>query len=116
LLALVAVALAASESRLSARNSGKELPVADKKIDDTKKNKRGLFDFGYGYASPYAYSAYSAPSLYPTGLYTNTVITKEVPYPVPHPVAVPVEKHVPYPVIQKVSIFPLYPTFFETSI
>ncbi|XP_011494798.1 PREDICTED: cyclin-dependent kinase inhibitor 1C-like [Ceratosolen solmsi marchali] len=104
LLAMVAVALAASESRLYAAENTKDIPLTNKKIDDTKKNKRGLFDLGYGYASPYAYSAYSAPSLYTAGVHTNTVITKEVPYPVPHPVAVPVEKHVPYPVIQKVAV------------
>lgn len=69
-----------------------ELKNNDKPAGDTKKDKRGLYDFGYGYGldhhvglGSYAYPSY--PELH-SGV--STVITKEVA--VPQPIVV--EKHV----------------------
>lgn len=96
-LALAAVALASP----AAEKPKEEIPAVETKaeetkVDDTKKDKRGLFDLGLPYAA--------APAVFTSGVntHTNTIITKEVPVPVAHPVPVAVEKHVPYPVIQKV--------------
>lgn len=80
---------------------------SDDKSLDTKKDKRGLWDLGYGINTYGAYginsgigltsySSYSdlpVQNYYPTN--THTVITKEV--------AVPIEKHIPVAV--KVFIF-----------
>jgi len=87
-----------------------------KKVDDTKKDKRGLYGaLGYGYSglgglSGYGLDSYglgglNAYSSLPIGVShgVSTVLTKEVAVPVPQPIAVPVEKQVPVPV--KVSLF-----------
>lgn len=99
-VALIAVAF--SSENVSEKKSDEKL---DEKVDvDTKKDKRGLWDLGYGYntygVNSYGirsglglttYSTYSEPaaySVYPAS-HTHTVITKEI--------GVPVEKHI-YPV------------------
>ncbi|OXU20381.1 hypothetical protein TSAR_012229 [Trichomalopsis sarcophagae] len=110
LLALVALSLAEVpqvEEKVEVKKHVEEEPQLETKTEevaDEKKHKRGLLELGYGYASPYAYSHLVIPTVYTQGVHTNTVITKEVPVAVPHPVAVPVEKRVPYPVIQKVAV------------
>lgn len=80
-----------------------------KKAEGTKKDKRGLYGaLGYGYGIDaglgYGLGGLSTYSTLPIGLShgISTVLTKEVPVPVPQPVAVPVEKQIPVPV--KVSI------------
>lgn len=73
----------------------------EKKPDDKAKPKRGLIGLGYGYSDFNTYAAVPAFSTYQLSepsTHTHTVITKEVAVPVPQPVAVPIEKHVPYAV------------------
>jgi len=90
-----------------------------KKVDDTKKDKRGLYGalgYGYGLGGLSGYDSYglgglNAYSSLPIGVShgVSTVLTKEIAVPVPQPVAVPVEKHVPVPV--KVLLFLHYFSF-----
>ncbi|KAK0085283.1 hypothetical protein PV325_005468, partial [Microctonus aethiopoides] len=72
------------------------------KTIDTKKDKRGLYGLGYGYALdselslPTSYASYSS---YPTLSHgISTVVTKQVAVPVAQPIAVPFEKHIAVPV------------------
>lgn len=72
----------------------------EKKVEATKKDKRGLYGaLGYG-GLGYGLSGFNAYSSLPVDFSPSisTVLTKEVAVPVPQPVAVPVEKHVPVPV------------------
>lgn len=87
----------------------------EKKVEASKKDKRGALGYGYGalgysgigyggigysgigYGGLSGLSTYSSlPIDYSPSI--STVLTKEVAVPVPQPVAVPVEKHVPVPV------------------
>ena len=114
----MAVALAAEDEKKHAEKPAEK--TAEKIAPaDAKKDKRGVFGLGYGYAAaPLAYSSgydasysnYGSVASLPSNSYvsgvnthTNTVITKEVPVGVPQPYPVTVEKHVPYPVYQKVT-------------
>lgn len=76
---------------------------------ETKKDKRGIYGLGYGGGSYGGYSGgYSGGygGGYGGGVPVSqvSVLTREVPVPVPHPVAVPVERQVPVPVRVKICI------------
>ena len=83
-----------------------------KKIETTKKDKRGLYgalgyglgglDYGLGGLNTYS----SLPLTSVSHGVSSTILTKEVAVPVAQPVAVPIEKHVPVPF--KVSILPMF--------
>lgn len=89
-----------------------ETKSESKKVETTKKDKRGLYGaLGYGYGLGelnygYGLGGLNTYSSLPISHGISTVLTKEVAVPVPQPVAVPVEKHVPVPV--KVSIFIIF--------
>ena len=84
-----------------------------KKSADTAKPKRGLAGLGYGFNDfGYSFPGFSSYNAYEP--LAHTVITKQLAYPVPHPVPVPVERHVPYPV--KVNLFFLRFIIFNQGI
>lgn len=107
LFALVALAFA------------EETKTEEKKVETTKKDKRGLYGaLGYGYGLDglsygYGLNGLNTYSSLPLGINhgISTVLTKEVAVPVPQPVAVPVEKQVPVPV--KVSMSTIFHSLFS---
>ena len=87
----MAVALAASAA-VEKEKPAEAKPAA---AEDKKQDKRGLYDFGYGWDSPTIIEAHD-PWAYPK------TVTIEKNVPVPYPVEV--EKHIPVVVEKKVPV------------
>lgn len=74
--------------------------LAETSDSDKKVTKRGLYDlgnFGHGYGSNFGYGHDDIKTI---------TLTKTVPYLVPHPVTIPIVKHIPVP--YHVSIYQVF--------
>lgn len=70
--------------------------TSDSAPEASKKDKRGLFGFGFGYGGDYGHGGYGGYDGY--GGNFGYFGPKRIGIPIPQPYPVPVDRHVPFPV------------------